>query len=41
MYYIIKRVKEHYEVYDVYGHFLLSADHYCEAQREAEFLFAA
>lgn len=41
MHYVIKRVKEHYEIYDLFGKFLFSADSYNEACREAEKLAAA
>ena len=40
MEFIIKRVKEHYEVYDKDGRFLFSADSYSEAYNETEKLAA-
>jgi hypothetical protein len=39
--FIIKRVKEHYEVYDKEGRFLFSADSYAEAYDETQKLIAA
>lgn len=39
--YVIVRVREHFEVLDADGNFLFSADSYREAQKEADYLFAA
>ncbi len=39
--FLIVQIREHFEVYDRFGRFLLSADNYTEALCEAEQLLAA